>query len=400
MALVCPALHGQSTRSPYTIIGIGEFVEPNLPQHLGIGGGGVALPNYLHVNTINPALLSHYQLTNIQLGLVGDRRNIVYNNATTNTTFFNFGGFHVAMPMISSKWGAAIGLQPYTQVAYRALEETPIAGTDATTRHAIEGRGGINEAYMGHGIRVAKGVHVGAQVGYLFGFTSHSDNVLLNGESFDFLQTNHTRRFQYQGLRVKLGGMYGYRLGSDKQLSIGATYVPGINMVVREYLEVERANALTGRLLSAASDIDDLVRRYTYQLPHEWSAGIAYEAVEKWRLYLDINGRSFADDSGYVGQWGVRGGVEFIKNPFGRYFARLPYRFGVRWLQLPYANATSEVSLHMGTSLEIRNRARLDIGIQGGLRGQSTVQYARELYFSFSVGTTFTNKWFIRRRYD
>ena len=97
----------------------------------------------------------------------------------------------------------------------------------------------------------------------------------------------------------------------------------------------------------------------------------------------------------------MRGGVEVRFSPFGtNYFGRLPYRLGFSWQQLPYLGAGDDRSVYLGLSLPIRNAAQIDLAARAGLRGKDVAQYTRETYVSFSIGTTFTNKWFIKRRYD
>ena len=390
-------LFGQSVRSPYSTYGIGEFTGHTLPHHQGLGGG-LALPTVSHVNTLNPALLAYYRFTHIQLGASGDGRWLQKGTVISRSNFVNFSGLHIATPIIANRWGMGFGIRPHTQVGYRSLVSSPVAGATVVAKHALESRGGLNEGYMGHGFHLGKGFYVGVQGGYLFGFIHKSDKVTLDEEVHLFFQTDRAERTYYQGFRLKTGVQYAYQFG-NRVLSIGGVYAPNLSITAREYLEINRNNLATGGLIALAEE--RIVEKYAYTLPTEWGLGLAYEQGVNLRTYLDISGRAFSANSGYVSHWGVRGGVEVRFRPFRtNYFGRLPYRLGFSWQQLPYVGAGDDRSVYLGLSLPIRNTAQIDLAARAGLRGKDVAQYTRETYVSFSIGTTFTNKWFIKRRYD
>ena len=279
-------LLAQSVRSPYTTYGIGEFTENTLPHHQGLGGG-LVLPTASHVNTLNPALLSYYTRTHIQLGASGDGRWLQKGTVISRSNFINFNGLHLTTPIIANRWGWGFGVRPHTQVGYRSLISANVSNGDVIARHSIESRGGVNEGYMGHGFHLGKGIHVGVQGGYLFGFINKSDKVTIDEDVHAFFQTDRSERTYYQGFRFKTGVQYAYQFGK-RALSVGGIYVPSLGITAREYLEINRNNLGTGGLIALAEE--RIVRKYTYTLPTEWGLGLAYEQGVILRTYLDISG--------------------------------------------------------------------------------------------------------------
>jgi hypothetical protein len=78
-------LWAQTTLSPYSTLGLGEFYGNGLANNQGMAGVGVAHPQYWYGNNTNPALLIYNTLTVFQAGMVAERRNIKSDSVSEAT---------------------------------------------------------------------------------------------------------------------------------------------------------------------------------------------------------------------------------------------------------------------------------------------------------------------------
>ena len=62
---------GQASRSPFSRLGIGDIIEPNLIHNQGMGGVGISNGNMFNMNIKNPALLPRNTFTTFAAGYVG-----------------------------------------------------------------------------------------------------------------------------------------------------------------------------------------------------------------------------------------------------------------------------------------------------------------------------------------
>jgi len=145
--------------SPYSRIGLGEF-NPNVGgvRQMGMGGVGLAAPNAVNVNELNPALLYYTSRTTFEAGYNGQYKTVKNALAANRSGSGTLGYFALSIPL-STKWGAAVGLKQVSTVDYESniIEEVVGApGAGAKSLKQYKGSGGVSEAYFGQGYRIAK----------------------------------------------------------------------------------------------------------------------------------------------------------------------------------------------------------------------------------------------------
>ena len=86
--ILCADLaYGQASRSPFSRLGIGDIIEPNLIHNQGMGGVGLSNGNMFNLNIKNPALLPRNTLTTFAAGYVGG-----YETLRDSVRTENYGG--------------------------------------------------------------------------------------------------------------------------------------------------------------------------------------------------------------------------------------------------------------------------------------------------------------------
>ncbi|HND41637.1 MAG TPA: hypothetical protein PKX51_04915, partial [Cyclobacteriaceae bacterium] len=73
---------GQAARSPFSTFGVGEIFGGALIQNQGVGGTGVAQPQFWSVNNQNPALLVNNYFTTFQAGALVESRKFANDTAS------------------------------------------------------------------------------------------------------------------------------------------------------------------------------------------------------------------------------------------------------------------------------------------------------------------------------
>ncbi|MCD8166507.1 MAG: hypothetical protein LUE93_10560 [Bacteroides sp.] len=148
----------------------------------------------------------------------------------------------------------------------------------------------------------------------------------------------------------------------------------------------------------------------TFGIPHQLGIGVAYEydkrvtvladyTLQKWS---DVEYRGITDY--YCDRSVYAAGVEFLPDPFKRkYFSRVKYRLGGYYSDPYYKikgeRATKEYGISAGIGLpmlqskSVVNVSAQYVNVSAQLPGQ-----VDEKYLKFTVGLTFNETWFVKRK--
>ncbi|MBD3636545.1 MAG: hypothetical protein HUJ25_04320 [Crocinitomicaceae bacterium] len=256
----------KGTHTPYSILGVGELKMNDYAAFLSMGGVSMANTDSTKVNPANPASYVYFGRLRpiLQVGMNGRFSRFETTTSTTKQRHFGLNQFQLGIP-IKKRWGAALGLKPYSFTGYKISNYTVEDG-DSTELYTSEGSGGINKFYLGVAyqplnfsyikkkVRKQKdslGIHldtfklsrhhqlsIGANVNYMFGTSERS-------RTYQFAQyiSEYNARVN-NGLRIsdvmyEFGLNYQLKWGvsnSDgkslkgNSVSIGASYSPGIRL--------------------------------------------------------------------------------------------------------------------------------------------------------------------------
>src|SRR6185436_751413 len=104
----------RATVSPYSRYGIGELPPLQTVQQAGLGGIGNAIYAGDRVNFINPASYAFDTITTFEAGIKGEISNLETSSNSQTANGVNLSYLAFAFPVIKNKWGASIGLMPYS----------------------------------------------------------------------------------------------------------------------------------------------------------------------------------------------------------------------------------------------------------------------------------------------
>ena len=404
--------------NPYTKYGIGELQNGNNTVLKGMGNITSAYENPFQVNTDNPASYSFLTRTTFEAGATAGIRTIdgtvdgvgtSYKTGTSTLSYLN-----IAFPTGKTS-GICLGFRPYSHVYYALTDTIQAPGVGETIR-SYAGEGGLNYAFIGGAKRI-KGLSLGFNIGYLFGTISNTSRTT----PVDSLATNNGYRAEYTnytrigGIQWKGGAMYETKLDSFRFIRIGGTITISQNVT-------ERLNAFQiSSFPFGDTTVHDTVynsgeQRGNLKLPLSYSFGAMIGRKDKWSAGLDYTATNWSSynsapntalNTGLASNaFKISLGGDYTPdiNNITAYFSRVTYRAGIYYgtdyiklenTTLPYYGFT------LGASLPFRRTtSRLHLALDAGTLGTTSNGLMKENYIKFSLGLSFNDLWFARRKLE
>ena len=406
--------------SPYSRIGLGEFnANTGGVRQMGMGGTGLAAPNSVNVNELNPALLYYTGRTTFEAGYIGQYKTVKNATASSRSGSGTLGYFSLSVPL-ASRWAAAVGLKPLSAVDYESNILQNVAGeAGSQSLKQYKGTGGISEAYFGQGVRIAKGFTVGFTASYLFGTVDETTGTTVQiVNSLDPLvksvDRQHTR---YSDFAFRAGAHYRQKVGKALNMNVGGVYSFGHNLRGQQTNTQEREN-MSGSLISAATLLSS-GRGSTY-VPGLAQLGVSIDNDKNWSLNLDVAQQQWSKFTSFNNNGpalsntmrvGLGGEISPDPGSVEHYFQRVTYRAGVSMAQLPYqpgGKTLYDRSVSWGFGFPMPTASALEsttlsLGFTYGQRGNTDVlssgaSNVQESYIRGQLGVTLNNRWFIKRR--
>jgi hypothetical protein len=402
---------GQATSSPFSTFGIGEHFGNALVNNQGMGGTGVAQPQFWYANNQNPALLIYNNLTIFQAGIVAEQRTIKTDTLSEKTKAGNLNYLVTAFPIKPGKWSTSLALSPYTRVKYRLNYADQVTNRTEVLDVIEEGEGGISQFSWSNGVRLTKEMSVGLRASYLFGsiVNTYQNRILGTTQTSSYYSTieekTYVKDFTFSaGFSFSKDSLFSR---SRYRLSFGAVYDFATDLSARQRTTLYRDNLVTDPVdADTLSSIKGVVR-----IPPGITTGIALSRGGKWAIaaefaYYDWSAfRSVSrDDEGLQKSWRAALGWEITPDAFAldQYLERITYRLGVSMEEYPFlaqGNEVRDVGANFGFSLPA-GRSSLDLGFRYGVRGNQNENFIEENYFRVYFGVTFNDQWFIKRKFD
>ena len=162
-------LQAQSeTFSPYSRYGIGDIPFNGFIKNIGMGGTGIGMRPYFNLNVSNPASYSSLLFTTFEIGASTSFAKMQTTSLSQRKSETAFSYFALGFPVVYQKWGATLGLIPFSNVGYKIV--SPITGANNTNViNTYEGTGGVNRFFIGNAVTIKKKLSIGVNASYLFG---------------------------------------------------------------------------------------------------------------------------------------------------------------------------------------------------------------------------------------
>jgi len=408
--LLALPLLAQNGNSPYSRLGVGELSTQGTIYNIGMGGLSVSNSSQAYLNLSNPALLVRNRVMGFEAGFGGEYKQIASAKATEKNSNGNLSYLAFGLPL-ANRWTMGLGIRPLSSVNYIDRFEIKLPNTPSFIEYTYKGSGGITQAFMAHSVRVAKGFSLGLQVNFNFGSINTEsvstviDNKIFSQGSYAIAVFDQTT---FSDFSYKAGAVYTAKLDKNTFLNLGATYDLGANLGVKRFKSTQRRD-ISGQILSSDTISQDI--KSSVSLPAKTSFGISLERPFKYTFGVDV---AFQDWSKFTGiiirdtlasTYKVAVGGEYTPNltSINSYLARISYRIGFSYMQLPYkleGRQLDERSVHLGFSMPLnRGYSALNLAFTLGKRGVAVGNLIEETFFRVNLGFTVNDaQWFFRRK--
>lgn len=425
--------------SPYSRFGMGDVADKNFFSSQFMGGLGASYTDAYQINIVNPAALSHLTTATLDMGLSaemsglrdGDPGQGQEKESYKRIWSGNLNYISLAMPLQNRvndlldrkqrdySVASAFTLMPFSTVGYN-IALTSEEENIGEVKRSFEGEGGSYQFLWSNAVRY-KNFSVGANIGYLFGRMEYSRTAEFD-LSQPFFNTIFTESNRVSGFLWDLGAIYSIRFkkkGSDSentetgnQLNIGIHGHSNTSFT-------SNASSFAGSVQNGTGIVDSLSfqgeESHSGTLPAELGLGISYYSGEKFGLGMNYSRTNWsAFRSNFVNNnlnntYSLSFGGYYRPNykSISSYFARVMYRFGFYYKQVPNAipdfdDSINDIGLSFGFGLPFfyqRKVSHANLGVSFGMRGRGTV--VEEQYMRLSFSFTFNDdEWFIKRKYN
>ncbi|KQC31905.1 membrane protein [Nonlabens sp. YIK11] len=394
------------TSSPYSFFGLGQQTFRGTIENRSMAGIR-SYSDSIHMNLQNPASYSKLRLTTYAIGLEHTETFARADEGDDQYDATSIEYISIGIP-VSSKTAFGFGLVPFQSVGYR------IGGIEDGVYTNFTGEGSLNRAYFSLGHELFKGLSIGGEFRYNFGEEINSSSIFINGVE---LGTNEENETDLSGISFNLALNYDTILADGHSFNASVVYQPESDITARN---VRRLSTFV-----LTTDLNESINRtrvgdetrQELQLPSEVTVGVGYGLPRKWNLAAEYSlrgssssaARSFApDNSSFTDASSYRVGGYYIPNynSISSYWDRVVYRAGVRYEEnglIINNEEINEFGISFGLGLPIGRAgafSNANIGFEYGQRGTQNAGLIKEDFFSLSIGLSFNDRWFQKRRYN
>jgi len=405
------ALAQQGTSSPYSFYGIGDIRFKGTVENRSMGGVSV-FTDSIHINLQNPASYSGLKLTSFTLGGSANYSKYTALNSNEKAQRSTFDYLAIGIPM--GKFGAVLGLMPYSSVGYRIRTEgvESLGDESRNVIHRYNGSGNINKAFLGLAYQIMPNLSVGADFNYNFGEIQTASYRVYTDFQYGTLESN---RSQMSGFNVNLGLMYQRKLNDKLDLYGGLTYTP------ESVLKTDNTRLLSSILYSedltsgGVDVLDAEESKRTLKMPSKFSFGAGIGQKRKWLVGAEVSlqqsnkmGNRFDDITNATFENAVKysvGGYYIPNyNSFSNYFSKIVYRAGFRYENtglIVNNESIKDYAFTGGLGFPLGGAfSNLNVGAEFGRRGTAKALLVEENYANVIISLSLNDRWFIKRRYD
>lgn len=394
----------ENTASPYSFYGIGEVrfkgtIAEKTMGSLAITGDSIA------VNLLNPASYSHLKLTNFSVGGTSTFNNLQNETDSEKAKRTSLDYLTISIPM--GKFGASVGLVPYSAVGYKIRTRTTTDNNDYYQTLNSTGKGNLNKFYLGTAYSVNNNLSIGVNFEYNFGVFENQVTEK-NYDSFNIrLSSRELNTTKLNGVNLNFGLLYNKKVSSKLYLFNSATFRPESKLNGSNQRNIATTLYSPSGVEYISQQNDVTLPDSKIIIPTKFSLGTGIGEKNKWLLGADfsfVNSKKqnnvFDTDTDYSyknGQTVAIGGYYIPDyDSFSSYLNRIVYRAGFRYENTGLVVKNNDINnygMNFGLGLPLGN-SKLDLGFEFGKRGTTTNNLIQENYFNLSVGISISDKWF------
>lgn len=389
--------------SPYSKFGYGLLDNNATAAQMQMGGVGYAMSSGRQINVMNPA---SYAAADSLTFLFDMGVNFTSLNSSetdskgTRTSDSQFGGgldYITLQVPIGKRFGASLGLLPYSSVGYAFGSEI------RNGLNARQGQGGINQLYLGFAGRIAKGLSVGFNASYMFGNVINDVTVTTDaGSESLFEQVMQVRDFRFQ-----FGAQYKFDINRDNRIGLGLVYSPGKALLGKAWVTKYDINADETPDTIATARL-----RHNAELAETWGAGISYEwqkrlfveadfTYQPWSKVKTLQLKNF-EGTRFADRYQASLGASFTPAIRGNYFKRITYRAGGFYNRdyiMVGDNNVKEYGFGLGFGFPaLSSKTVINLGVEYRHRAATDKNLLKENYINIRLGINFNELWFFQNK--
>lgn len=396
----------QTNNTPYSMYGYGIINDNATSAQRAMGGVGYAMADGRQINVMNPASYAAVDsLTFLfDMGLTVTSLHSRDNDVKSN----DFGGgldYITMLFPVHKRVGVSVGLVPYSSVGYSFGSKIE---NGASSR---AGSGGLNQLYVGVGVKPFKGFTLGANIGYLFGTTINDIYAYPLSSSSTALFEKVT---QVRDYHLDFGIQYSYMFRNEHRFTVGVTMSPKKDLLGHAW----RVNYYN----IGSNDVKADTVAYTsmkgkFNLPMSLGFGLNYKWRDRLMVEADLSYQNWKDakfseldDQDGVLQMDNRTkfslGAQYVPKTRGNYFQRIAYRAGAfateDYIRVG-SNRVRERGLSIGFGLpaaaaSMRVKTMINVGFEWRNRQATPNPLIKENYFNITLGINFNEVWFLQSK--
>ena len=404
------AIAQNNTNSPYTRYGYGDLSDQSFGYSKAMGGIAFGLRDGAQINPLNPASYTAIDsLTFLFEGGVSlQNMNISGSGVKLNAKNSSFD--YLAMQFrLHPRITMSIGLLPFSNVGYSVSDSKVDNGVSQT--RSFTGDGGLHQLYGGIGVKVLKNLSLGVNASYFWGDITRTRTIIYpaTSESYSYIQQMGVSISDY---KLDFGTQYTLDFNKKHSMTIGAVFSPK-HKLNNDYTVTTQVSTTNSNNLDATLELPNTFGvGFTYNYDKRLTVGADYSLQQWSKTKFGVNTsddavrEDFNETYTYCNRHKVSVGAEYIPNLMGRsYLSHIKYRLGA-YYTTPYykiggKEATREYGVTAGFGLPVpRSRSILSISGQFvRISGQESA-FVNENIFRVSIGLTFNERWFFKRRVE
>lgn len=390
----------EGTASPYSSYGIGEIKFKGTTENRSMGGLGI-VNDSIHINLQNPASFSSLRLTTFTVGGTYTPSKLKTAEEEEKARRTSFDYLAMSFP-VSKKLGVSLGLMPYSAVGYKIVNVTDTEGTKFT------GVGNVNRFFAGAGYQITKQLSIGADMSYNFGRIEKNAVFISSDLQFGTREMNIS---ELNGLTFKTGLSFKAKI-NKYDLTSGLTFSPTSILKTDNTRNIAKITYTQSgdEIVWDSRDVE--VPNSEIRLPSKLAFGAGIGLDKKWYVGVESTfsskgnyGVAYPNASFENASKIAMGGYYIPKyNSFSSYLNRVTYRAGLRYENtglIVNSQSIKDKALTLGLGMPIAGTlSNINVGVEFGKRGTVDAGLVQENYINLSVGLSFNDRWFVKRKYD
>ena len=407
MAFAGVTVAQNNTNSPYTRYGYGDLVNQNFGNSKAMGGIAFGLQDGSQINPLNPASYTAIDSLTFLFEGGASLQNSNISDGSVKLNVKNSSFDYIAMQFrLHRRVAMSIGLLPFSNVGYNVSQSYSETSTSPAYTKQLLGDGGLHQLYVGLGVKVLNNLSIGANVSYFWGDITRTLGMVYPSYTDIYGQTVSNSYVETTGMSVRdykldFGIQYTQPIGKKHSVTLGAVFTPKHNLNNDTYVQTN----------TSVITVKDTIA--TFGTPNCFGAGVTYKYDDRLTVGVDYSLQKWGDvtymnqPNAFCDRTKISVGAEYIPSKIGRnYFGHVKYRLG-GYYTTPYykteagERASREYGVTAGFGLPVpRSRSIVSVtaqyvrveGLQAGMLNENILR--------FSIGITFNERWFFKRKVD